>query len=49
MKHTEALRLWQAPHTMMVVDGEIEVCSTCTNIEGNPIAWEFTKDEPNHG
>jgi hypothetical protein len=30
-----------APHSKVVVHGEIEVCSTCVNGEGNPVAWEL--------
>lgn len=29
-----------APHRLKVVDGEIEVCDTCINSDGNPVAWE---------
>ena len=30
----------EQPHRMAVVDGEIEVCDTCVNSEGNPVAWD---------
>ncbi|WNO27847.1 hypothetical protein SEA_HUWBERT_98 [Microbacterium phage Huwbert] len=32
----------QHPHRVKVVEGEIEVCDTCVNINGNPIAWDQT-------
>lgn len=34
--------LRQAPHTMVLVEGEIEVCSHCLNIYGQPVAWDQT-------
>lgn len=35
-------------HKMMVVDGEIEVCDTCENSLGYPVAWDqaHPKREP---
>lgn len=30
----------EQPHRMMIVDGDIEVCDTCVNSEGNPVAWD---------
>lgn len=33
------------PHEMMIVDGEIEVCSACINSDGYPIAWELAHPE----
>lgn len=37
------------PHSMKVVDGEIEVCSTCVNPEGNAIAWDQAHPTPEPG
>lgn len=32
----------QAPHGMIIVEGEIEVCDTCRNINGEYVAWDQT-------
>ena len=32
----------QHPHLMKLVEGEIEVCDTCVNIYGQPVAWDQT-------
>lgn len=34
--------LTQAPHRMVIVEGEIEVCDTCRNIHGEMVAWDQT-------
>lgn len=38
---------WQAshPHLMVVVHGEIEVCDSCVNSDGNPVGWSQTWHE----
>ena len=32
----------QNPHHMILVEGEIEVCDTCRNINGERVAWDQT-------
>lgn len=35
----------QQAHNMKIVDGEIRVCDTCLNSDGNAVAWEQTWHE----
>ncbi|MEG2887222.1 MAG: hypothetical protein RR853_08865 [Aurantimicrobium sp.] len=34
--------LTQREHQPKIVEGEIEVCDTCTNMNGYPVAWDQT-------